>query len=118
MSRVCRSDGSGGNGACAEKLTDIGPDSTVAGLDAGQLVVLRQVGDHRGGVLGPGKPGCVTCRSIRVFTVPLTLNAGRGRGRFAAIDFLDTAHAGEISPASTPAQAPHCRQTRYRDAAC
>jgi hypothetical protein len=41
MSRVVNPGGSEGEGAFAEELTDIGPGSTVAGLDDHELLVLR-----------------------------------------------------------------------------
>lgn len=53
MSRFVSPGGSEGKGAFAAEQTDIGPGSTVAGLDEEELIVLRQMGDHWGRVLGP-----------------------------------------------------------------
>src|SRR5215212_2443308 len=97
MSRAFRPGGSDGEGAFAGELTDVGPGSTVASLDAEQLIVLRQVGDHWGRVLGPRQ---AWLRALPIdpglHRFPLALNTGRGRGRFPAIDFVETADAREI----------------------
>jgi hypothetical protein len=69
MSRVVNPGGSEGKGAFAEEPTDIGPGSTVAGLDRDELAVLRQVGDHWGRARwARAKRGYVRCRSIRACT--------------------------------------------------
>jgi amino acid transporter len=97
MSRVISPGGSEGKGPFAEELTDIGPGSTVAGLDQEELAVLRQVGDHWGRVLAPRR---AWLRALPIdpglHRFPLSLEVGRGRGRFAAIDFVETGDAGEI----------------------
>ena len=49
MSRVTRPDA---RTTSAEEMTDIGPGSTVAGLDEQELAVLRRVGGHWGRALG------------------------------------------------------------------
>jgi amino acid transporter len=88
---------SDGKRAFAEEPTDIGPGSTVAGLDEQELVVLRQVGEHWGRVVGPRQ---AWLRALPVdpglHRFPLSLEVGRGRSRFAAIDFVETGDAGEI----------------------
>jgi amino acid transporter len=97
MSRVAQPGGSEGKGPFTEALTDIGPGSTVAGLDEQELVVLRQVGDHWGRVLGPRQ---AWLRALPVdpglHRFPLSLEVGRGRGRFAAIDFVETGDTSAI----------------------
>jgi amino acid transporter len=97
MSRGAHPGGSEGKGAFTAALTDIGPGSTVAGLDEQELVVLRQVGEHWGRVVGPRQ---AWLRALPVdpglHRFPLSLEVGRGRSRFAAIDFVETGDAGEI----------------------
>jgi hypothetical protein len=46
MSRVTRANGTDRRGSSAAELTDIGPRSTVTGLDEHELAILRQVGRH------------------------------------------------------------------------
>jgi amino acid transporter len=95
MSRVVNPGGSEGKGAFAEELTDVGPGSTVAGLDDDELLVLRQVGDHWGRALGPRQ---AWLRALPIdpslHRFPRSLHVGRGR--FAAIDFVETSEAGAI----------------------
>ncbi|MGH2992028.1 MAG: APC family permease [Solirubrobacterales bacterium] len=77
-------------------MTDIGPASTVAGIDEEELAVLRQVGGRWGQVLAPRRawlhalpvdPG--------LHRFPRSLESGR-RGRFTAVDFVETGDPGEI----------------------
>jgi amino acid transporter len=95
MSRVVNPCVGEGKGAFAEQVTDIGPGSTIAGLDDDELVVLRQVGDHWGRALGP--------RQAWLRALPIDPSLHRfprslpvSRGRFAAIDFVETGEAGAI----------------------
>jgi amino acid transporter len=77
------------------QLTDIGPGSTVTGLDENELAALRRVGRHWGGVLAPR----------RAWVRALPIDPGLHRfprslehrsGRFASIDFVETADSAEI----------------------
>jgi amino acid transporter len=78
-----------------EAVTDVGPGSTVVGLDEEERTVLRRVGGHWGRALGPR----------RAWTRALPIDPGlhrfpdspeTGRGRFAPVDFLETGDSGEI----------------------
>lgn len=86
-----------------EEPTDIGPGSTVTGLDDQELAVLRQVGGHWGKALG-GRPAWVRALPIDpgLHQFPRSLKTPRG-DRFAPVDFVQsgdprevvaTAHAG------------------------
>ncbi|MGH2967243.1 MAG: hypothetical protein ACRDMH_17935, partial [Solirubrobacterales bacterium] len=77
-------------------MTDIGPGSTVAGLNEDELAVLRRVGGHWGQALGPRRrwanalpvdPG--------LHRFPRSLEPG-ARGRFAEVDFVQTGDPAEI----------------------
>jgi amino acid transporter len=96
MSRAGRDGGSEGEDAFPEQPTDVGPGSTVAGLDEEELVVLRQVGGHWGGVLGSQPPWL---RALPVdpglHRFPRSSEPVRG-GRFAAVDFVDAPDVGQI----------------------
>jgi amino acid transporter len=77
-------------------LTDVGPDSTVAGLDEQEIAVLRQVGVRWGQALGGRAAG------LRALPVdpglprfPRSPVAGRG-GRFATVDFVAGDETGEV----------------------
>ena len=65
MSRVGGHSGSEGAGVSAEELTDIGPESAVAGLDEEELAALSQVGERWGRALGPRRAWLRACQSIR-----------------------------------------------------
>ena len=83
-------------GASAAEMTDIGPGSTVAGLDEEELAVLRRVGGHWGRALGPRR---AWARALPIdpglHRFPRSLEPGRG-GRFAAVDFVETGDPAEI----------------------
>jgi amino acid transporter len=96
LSRATRHNGSAGRGPSGAELTDIGPGSTVTGLDDEELVVLRQVGGHWGRALGerpardralPIDPG--------LHRFPRSLPPRRG-GRFARVDFIETGDPTEV----------------------
>jgi len=96
MSRAARQRGATGADAFAEEPTDVGPASTVAGINEQELAVLRQVGDHWGRVLGP-RPAWLRALPIdpSLNRFPRSLEAV-GRGRFAAVDFVATGDLREL----------------------
>jgi amino acid transporter len=94
MSRVTRHGGSEGGGTAAAELTDIGPGSTVAGLDEDELAVLRQVGGHWGRALG-GRPAGALPVDPGLHRFPRSPPPPRG-DRFAPIDFVETGDPGEV----------------------
>jgi hypothetical protein len=77
-------------------LTDVGPDSTVAGLDQREVAVLRQVGVRWGRALG-GRPAWLHALPVEpgLHRFPRSPAAGR-RGRFAVVDFVAGDVAGEV----------------------
>src|SRR5436190_17863378 len=96
MPRLARRVDTEREGAFAEPQTDVGPASTVVGLNEEELAVLRQVGDHWDRVLGgrrawrralPIDPG--------LHRFPRSLKPSRG-GRFTAVDFVETGDPAEI----------------------
>jgi amino acid transporter len=100
-----RHSGKGGDRVGAEALSDVGPSSTVLGLDEAELAVLRQVGARWKGALG-GRGAWLRTLPIDpgLHRFPSSLVAGRG-GRFAAVDFVTkvqdeevvaTPHAGTV----------------------
>jgi len=93
MSPPVRHGGSEGGGV--DELTDVGPDSTIAGMDDEALVVLRQVGVHWRRVLGPRRAWRALPVDPGLHQFPRSLEPSRG-GRFAAIDFVPSRVAGEI----------------------
>jgi amino acid transporter len=80
----------------AEAMTDIGPGSTVAGLDETELAVLRRVGDHWGRALGPRRAwvGALPV-DPGLHRFPTAVQTG-SRGRFATVDFAETADSAEL----------------------
>jgi hypothetical protein len=96
MSLVGRQGAGEGESTSAEGLTDVDPASTVAGLDDEELAVLGQVGGHWGRALGPRRPWV---RALPIdpglHRFPSALEPGDG-GRFAPIDFVETADPAEI----------------------
>ena len=96
MSRAARHRGATGADAFAEEPTDVGPASTIAGINEQELAVLRQVGDHWGRVLGP-RPTWLRALPIdpSLNRFPRSLEAA-GRGRFAAVDFVATGDSREL----------------------
>ena len=93
MSRVTRPNA---GGTPAAELTDIGPGSTVTGLDEQEVAVLRQVGGHWGRALG-GRPASVRALPIDpgLHRFPGSLPPHRG-GRFAPVDFVETDDPTEV----------------------
>jgi amino acid transporter len=83
-------------GISGEEMTDIGPGSTVAGLNEDELAVLRRVGGHWGQALGPRR---TWANSLPVdpglHRFPRSLEPGPG-GRFAEVDFVQTEDPAEI----------------------
>jgi hypothetical protein len=86
----------GDDRAGAEAASDVGPSSTVVGLDTHELDVLREVGVHWERVLGghqawrralPVDPG--------LHRFPGSPVVGRG-GRLAAVDFVASVDPGEV----------------------
>ena len=79
-----------------EELTDIGPGSTVSGLDEYEVAVLRAVGGHWGRALD-GRPASVRALPIDpgLHRFPHSLTPRRG-GRFAPVDFVATGDPAEV----------------------
>ena len=96
MSRVTRANGTDRRGSSAAELTDIGPGSTVTGLDEHELAVLRQVGGHWDRALGP-RPAWVRALPIDpgLHRFPRSLPPRRG-DRFAPVDFIETGDPAEV----------------------
>jgi hypothetical protein len=96
MSRVTRTTGTDRRGSSAAELTDIGPGSTVTGLDEHELAVLRRVGGHWGGALGP-RPAWLRALPIDpgLHRFPGTLPPRRA-DRFAPVDFIETGDPAEV----------------------
>jgi amino acid transporter len=96
MLRVTRHNRSDGGGTSAAEPSDIGPGSTVTGLDEEELAVLRQVGGHWGRALGR-RPAWVRALPIDpgLHRFPRSLQPRRG-DRFAPVDFIETGDAAEV----------------------
>ena len=96
MSRVTRHDGTDRRGSSAAELTDIGPGSTVTGLDEHELAVLRQVGGHWDRALGQ-RPARVRALPIDpgLHRFPRSLPPRRA-DRFAPVDFIETGDPAEV----------------------
>lgn len=79
-----------------EEPIDIGPGSTVTGLDDQELAVLRQVGSHWGKALG-GRPAWVRALPIDpdLHRFPRSLGTPRG-DRFAPVDFVQSGDPSEV----------------------
>jgi hypothetical protein len=98
----------------AEEITDVGPESTVAGLGEEELVVLRHVGEHWGRVLA-GRRASLRGLPIdpALHRFPRSLEVGR-RTRFADVDFVETDDPAELvatphaSGARDPGAPPRC----------
>jgi amino acid transporter len=77
-------------------MTDVGPGSTVIGLDEEELNILRQVGGHWSRSVGPRQAwlGALPV-DPGLHRFPDSLEPGRG-GRFAAVDFVETEDSTEI----------------------
>jgi amino acid transporter len=82
--------------AAREELTDIGPGSTVSGLDEHEVAVLHEVGGHWGRALG-GRPAWVRALPIDpgLHRFPRSV-APRRRSRFAPVDFVETGDPAEV----------------------
>ena len=117
MSRLTRHNGTKGGGSSAAELTDIGPGSTVTGLDEQELAVLRQVGGHWGRALSQ-RPASVRALPIDpgLHRFPRSL-APRRVDRFAPVDFVATGDPAEVVPPRTPARGPRGPNGRHRRAA-
>ena len=95
MARVERHGVGNGESGYRNELTDVGPGSTVAGLDEQELAVLRQVGDHWGRALG--------ARRAWVRALPVDPGLHRfprslepARSRFAPVGFVETGDSAEL----------------------
>ena len=106
-----------GEGISADGPTDIGPASTIAGLDEQELAVLRQAGGHWDKAVGarqtwvralPIDPG--------LHRFPSALEP-RGGGRFASIDFVETEDSAEIVATPHAGGGPPGRGARHRPGA-
>ena len=77
-------------------MTDVGPGSTVIGLDKEELTILRQVGGHWSRAVGPRQAwlGALPV-DPGLHRFPDSLEPGRG-GRFAAVDFAETEDSTEL----------------------
>jgi amino acid transporter len=83
-------------GTSTEEITDVGPGSTVVGLNEKERAVLHRLGGHWGRALGPR----------RAWTRALPIDPGLHRfpdsldaditGRFAPVDFVETGDSSEI----------------------
>jgi amino acid transporter len=107
--------------AGATQLGDVGPSSTVLGLDEQELAVLREVGVGWGKALG-GRRAWLRALPVDpgLHRFPSTAVAGRG-GRFSAVDFVSsvddgevvaTRHAGAV-PSGTGRAAAACRRVLF-----
>jgi amino acid transporter len=96
MSRVPRTSGTDRRASSAAELTDIGPGSTVTGLDEHELAVLRQVGGHWDRALGP-RPAWLRALPIDpgLHRFPRSLPPRRS-DRFAPVDFIETGDPAEV----------------------
>src|SRR5205814_935361 len=102
----------------AEPLSDVGPSSTVLGLDEQELAVLRQVGGHWERVL-PERRGWLRALPVdpSLHRFPSAPVAGRG-GRLAEVDFVASDEAGEViatphaggAPSGVGGAAARCRR--------
>jgi Amino acid permease len=96
VSALAKHGGAGRERSSAEEITDVGPESTVAGLDEEELGVLRHVGEHWGRALtgrGFWLRGLPVDPALHRF--PRSLEVGR-RTRFAAVDFVETDDPAEL----------------------
>ena len=77
-------------------MTDVGPESTVAGLGEEELAILRHVGEHWGPTLAGRR---ASLRGLPVdpalHRFPRSVEVGR-RSRFAAVDFVETDDPAEL----------------------
>ena len=77
-------------------MTDVGPESTVAGLGEDELAVLRQVGEHWGPAL-TGRRASLHELPVgpALHRFPRSLEVGR-RSRVATVDFVETDDPAEL----------------------
>ena len=96
VSQVAKHRGGERGRSSAEEMTDVGPESTVAGLGEEELAVLRHVGEHWGRALAGRR---ASLRGLPVdpalHRFPRSLEVGR-RSRFAAVDFVETDDPAEL----------------------
>lgn len=80
----------------AEEMTDVGPESAIAGLDETELAVLRQVAEHWGRALSGRRAGV---RELPVdpalHRFPRSLEV-RQASRFATVAFVETDDPAEL----------------------
>ena len=96
VSVLAKDGGAGRERSSAEEITDVGPESTVAGLDEEELGVLRHVGKHWGRALagqGAWLRGLPVDPALHRF--PRSREVG-GRTRFAAVDFVESDDPAEL----------------------
>ena len=77
VSAVAKHGGAERERSSAEEMTDVGPESTVAGLDEEELAVLRHVGKHWGRALA-GQRSVVARAAGRSGPAPLSTLIGGG----------------------------------------
>ncbi|MGH2823369.1 MAG: APC family permease [Thermoleophilaceae bacterium] len=96
MLQVTRDNGSTGRGISAAEPTDIGPGSTVTGLDEEELAVLCEVGHHWGRALGRRR-AVVHALPIdpSLHRFPHALRPRRG-DRFPPVYFIETDDPAEV----------------------
>src|SRR6058998_3528477 len=82
--------------ASGAELTDVGPESAVAGLDEEELAVLGEVGGHWGRALEP-RGAWVRALPIDpgLHRFPDSVDSATG-GRFAPVDFVATGDPAEL----------------------
>jgi hypothetical protein len=103
------------------QLSDVGPSSTVLGLDEQELAALREVGVGWGQALGGRRAWlCALPVDPGLHRFPRTSTAGRG-GRFSAVDFVSSVEEGEVVatrhagavPSGTGRVAATCRRVLF-----
>ena len=96
MSVLAKHGGATRERGSAEQITDVGPESTVAGLDEEELGVLRHVGKHWGRALA-GRGAWLRALPVdpALHRFPRSLEVG-GRTRFAAVDFVESDDPAEL----------------------
>src|SRR5437764_12149587 len=71
VSQIAKHHGGDWGRSSAEEMTDVGPESTVAGLGEEELAILRHVGEHWGPTLA-GRPSVVARTAGRSGPAPIS----------------------------------------------